>query len=45
MHRSLASIESELRRRQNLFNIARDKYNESTIDIYKYQTLYKEGKS
>ena len=44
MHRSLASIESELRRRQNLFNIARDKYNESTIDIYKYQTLYKEGK-
>ena len=44
MNRSLASIQSELRRRQRMFNIARDNLNESTIDIYKYQRLYREGK-
>ena len=43
MNRSLASIQSELRRRQKIFNEARDTLNESTIDIYKYQTLYREG--
>ena len=43
MNRSLASIESELRRRQRKFNEARDNLNESTIDIYKYQTLYRKG--
>lgn len=43
MNRSLASIESELKRRQRLFNMAREKTNESTIDIYKYQKLYREG--
>lgn len=43
MKRSLVSIESELRRRQRLFNDARQKTNESTIDIYKYQKLYREG--
>lgn len=43
MNRSLASIQSELRRRQKIFNEARDALNESTIDIYKYQTLYREG--
>ncbi len=43
MNRSLASIESELRRRQRCFNEARDNLNESTIDIYKYQTLYRKG--
>ncbi len=43
MHRSLASIQSELRRRQKKFNEVRDALNESTIDIYKYQTLFKEG--
>ncbi len=43
MNRSLASIESELRRRQRIFNDARDTLNESTIDIYKYQRLYREG--
>ncbi len=43
MNRSLASIKSELRRRQKIFNEARDSLNESTIDIYKYQTLYREG--
>ena len=44
MNRSLSSIQSELRRRQQLFNEARDKLGESTIDIYKYQKYYKEGK-
>lgn len=43
MNRSLASIQSELRKRQRMFNEARDKLNESTIDIYKYQTLYRKG--
>lgn len=43
INRSLSSIESELKRRQRLFNVAREKANESTIDIYKYQKLYREG--
>jgi len=43
MHRSLISIDSELRRRQKAFNKARDISNESTIDIYKYQRLYRSG--
>ncbi len=44
INRSLASIESELKRRQALFNEARDSLGESSIDIYKYQRLYREGK-
>lgn len=44
MNRSLSSIDSELRRRQKLFNDARDKLGESTVDIYKYQKFFKEGK-
>ena len=43
MNRSLASIQSELRRRQIMFNKARDELDESTIDIYKYQALYRKG--
>ncbi len=43
MNRSLASIQSELRKRQRQFNVARDKLNESTIDIYKYQSLFRRG--
>ena len=43
MSRSLASVQSELRKRQRMFNAARDKLNESTIDIYKYQSLYRRG--
>ena len=43
MNRSLASIQSELRKRQRMFNAARDKLDESTIDIYKYQSLYRRG--
>lgn len=43
LQRSLASIQSELRRRQVMFNEARNMTNEGTIDIYKYQKLYHEG--
>lgn len=41
INRSLASIESELKRRQALFNKAREISEESTIDIYKYQEMYR----
>lgn len=41
--RSLVSIQSELRRRQAVFNEARDIANEGTMDIYKYQQLYRAG--
>lgn len=43
MNRTLVSIESELKRRQRIFNEVRDSLGESTIDIYKYQRLYREG--
>ncbi len=43
MNRTLVSIESELKRRQQKFNEAREKLDESTIDIYKYQRYYHEG--
>ena len=44
MNRTLVSINSELKRRQRMFNEARDNLNESTVDIYKYQKFYREGK-
>ena len=44
INRSLASIRSELKRRQELFNKAKLDLNESTLDIYKYQQLYRDGK-
>ncbi len=43
MNRSLSSIQSELKRRQAIFNQARDSLNESTVDIYKYQRFYRDG--
>ena len=43
IQRALVSIQSELRRRQTLFNEAREQLSEGTIDIYKYQRLYHEG--
>ena len=43
MNRSLSSIQSELNRRQKIFNEARTKLDEGTIDIYKYQKMYQEG--
>ncbi len=41
--RSLLSIQSELKRRQRVFNEARKVANEGTMDIYKYQKLYRDG--
>lgn len=43
MNRTLVSIQSELKRRQSKFNEVRDSLGESTMDIYKYQRLYREG--
>lgn len=42
INRSLISIQSELRRRQSIFNEARRISNEGTMDIYKYQQLYRD---
>ncbi|MGN1140845.1 MAG: type VII secretion protein EssC [Oliverpabstia sp.] len=42
VQRSLISIQSELRRRQAVFNEARSISNEGTMDIYKYQRLYRQ---
>ena len=42
VNRSLISIQSELRRRQAIFNEARKIANEGTMDIYKYQQLYRD---
>lgn len=42
--RSILSIKSELRKRQIVFNQARAVANEGTMDIYKYQKLYRDGK-
>ncbi len=44
LNRTLVSIQSELTRRQTVFNDARDELGESTIDIYKYQKFFREGK-
>ena len=44
LNRTLVSIDSELRRRQTLFNEARDELGESTIDIYKYQKFFRQKK-
>ncbi|MEH7115070.1 type VII secretion protein EssC [Neobacillus niacini] len=41
--RSLISIQSELKRRQAIFSETSRRLNESNIDIYKYQKLYREG--
>jgi len=43
MNRTLVSINSELKRRQRLFNEVRDSLSEGTVDIYKYQKLYRDG--
>ena len=43
MNRTLVSIESELKRRQMQFNKVKEAIGESTMDIYKYQRLYREG--
>ena len=41
--RSLVSIKSELKRRQDMLNHARDITGEATVDIYKYLSYYRQG--
>ncbi len=43
VRRALASIESELKRRQRMFNEAREKLKVSSMDIYKYQDYFRKG--
>ncbi len=43
MNRTLVSIKSELQRRQQIFNRAKEELNTGTIDIYKYQSLVRDG--
>lgn len=43
VNRSLISLQSELKRRQAIFNQAGESTGTSNIDIYKYQSLYREG--
>lgn len=42
--RSLASMRSELHRRERIFRDVSQEHNVSNIDIYKYQKLYREGR-
>lgn len=42
--RSLASVKSELQRRQRLFNKTRDIVGGDNVDIYKYLDLFRQGK-
>lgn len=41
INRSIESIESELKRRQTIFNETREKLKEGSMNIYKYQDLYR----
>ena len=41
--RSISAIESELKRRQALFNAAREKLKRGSMDIYSYQQCYRNG--
>ena len=43
INRALSSIKSELRRRQEKFNEVRESTGENTVDIYKYQKMYRSG--
>jgi len=42
--RSLASMRSELHRRERIFRDTSQQHNVSNIDIYKYQKLFRDGK-
>lgn len=43
IQRSIMSIQSELLRRQRIFNEVKNITDEGTMDIYKYQRLYRNG--
>lgn len=44
INRAIISINSELKRRQAIFDMTSKKVGVSNIDIYKYQKLFREGK-
>jgi len=44
VQRSLTSIQSELKRRQAVFNRAKSELDEGTMDIYSYQKHFRNGK-
>lgn len=44
VNRSLVSIQSELKRRQNIFALTSKQLNVSNMDIYKYQSLYRQNR-
>ncbi len=41
INRAISSLESELKRRQAIFNAAREKLKEGSMNIYKYQQFYR----
>ena len=43
IRRSLISLEAESKKRQQMFNDAREKLNDSSMNIYKYQQYYRKG--
>ncbi|NLC48218.1 MAG: hypothetical protein GX758_02540, partial [Tenericutes bacterium] len=43
INRAIASMESELKRRQSIFNNAREKLKEGSMNIYKYQQFYRKS--
>lgn len=43
INRVISSIESELKRRQQIFNAARESLKEGSMNIYKYQNFYRKG--
>ena len=43
VYRSMLAISSELKRRQNVFKEVKLQFNEATMDIYKYQKMYRAG--
>lgn len=43
INRSIASMESELKRRQAVFNETRERLKEGSMNIYKYQEFYRKG--
>ncbi|MBR3328332.1 MAG: FHA domain-containing protein [Atopobiaceae bacterium] len=44
IRRSLVSLRSELERRQRMLNAARARTGESTMDVRRYQSLYRQGR-
>lgn len=43
VYRSMLAISGELKRRQNVFKEVKLRFNEATMDIYKYQKMYRDG--